>query len=75
MNSGLTQEEWEEILKKYDYKCLACGTKDNVIIDYIIPLGRGVSNKSYNVQPLCESCSSKKGTKLDYRYDPTKRKI
>lgn len=54
---------------KYNYSCLRCNKKDiELTIDHIIPLSKGGSNNIDNIQPLCRSCNSLKGTKvIDYR--------
>jgi 5-methylcytosine-specific restriction endonuclease McrA len=64
----LTNEQWEYVLSLYDHKCLCCGTKYNITVDHIVPLSEGGSHSMSNVQPLCDSCNSRKGTKsTDYR--------
>lgn len=64
-----TKDEWEDVLKKYDYQCLKC-RKGNIklTIDHVVPLSRGGTNFITNIQPLCAPCNSSKGTKtIDYR--------
>lgn len=65
----ITLEEWESVLRKYNYTCLGCGRTDvKLTIDHVIPLSREGKNSLDNVQPLCFSCNSKKHTKiLDFR--------
>ena len=43
--------------------CAICGTEARLTIDHIIPLTRGGSKSSDNLQVLCHSCNSIKGTK------------
>lgn len=64
-----TLAEWETLCKKYDNKCLACGRQNiKLTVDHVIPLCKGGKNSIDNIQPLCQSCNSKKGKKhLDYR--------
>lgn len=62
-------DEWISLCKKFGNKCICCG-KSNVIltVDHIIPLVKGGMNTIDNLQPLCKSCNSKKGTKIiDFR--------
>jgi len=64
-------EQFKALCSKYKDTCLACGSSDKPITaDHIIPLARGGSNDISNIQPLCMSCNSSKGTKIiDYRPD------
>ena len=65
-----TDKEWQELVAKYDGKCLCCGRGDlPMSVDHVIPLSRGGSNYIDNIQPLCRSCNTKKSTKtIDYRH-------
>lgn len=67
----LTNRIWNEIVNFYGNKCLSCGRSDvKITIDHIIPLFYDGKNSVNNVQPLCFSCNSRKGTKtIDYRGD------
>lgn len=51
------------ISERDGYGCRNCGTKDDMTIDHIIPLIKGGKNVLSNLQLLCRSCNSKKGTK------------
>lgn len=56
------------VFKMYGKKCLACGSEENISLDHIIPIHKKGTNTIDNLQPLCKSCNSKKGTKIiDYR--------
>lgn len=71
-NGGkLSNEEWETIKAQYGNKCLGCGTPESEVlltIDHIIPISKGGRNDASNVQPLCQSCNSRKHAKtIDYR--------
>jgi len=70
-STDFTWQDWAEIKEKYDYTCLKCGRREPEIkltIDHIIPLKHGGTNTKDNIQPLCTSCNSSKGTKTeDYR--------
>jgi hypothetical protein len=59
-----TLEEWIEILEKYSYKCVDCGTKENITIDHIKPISKGGKNNKNNIEPRCQSCNAKKQATL-----------
>lgn len=61
-------EDWKAILKLYGTSCLACGEIKPLTMDHIIPIVYGGTHTTDNVQPLCLSCNSSKGTQtIDYR--------
>ena len=64
-----TATEWKELCDRYDNRCLRCGEKKPLTEDHIIPVTvKGTNNYIQNLQPLCQGCNSKKGTKtIDYR--------
>ena len=41
-------------------RCVTCGNSDNLEFDHIIPVSRGGSSTSKNVQLLCAECNRKK---------------
>jgi 5-methylcytosine-specific restriction endonuclease McrA len=73
-NGGtITEKEWSDLKKKYDYTCLCCGRREPEIkltLDHVKPLAKphnGI-NIITNAQPLCGSCNFSKGAKwIDYR--------
>jgi len=64
-----TDAEFQEVCEKYGNQCLMCGRNDiPLTADHVIPLGPPYTDQIDNIQPLCLSCNSKKGTKTtDYR--------
>lgn len=68
LNGGFhTNGEWELLKTQYNFTCPACHKIEPEIKltkDHIISLLRGGSNKIENIQPLCQSCNSKKHTQI-----------
>ena len=72
---SFTTEEWEKLLNQYDH-CPGClrpwdeipilpGKNSPITRDHIIPIAKGGGNRIENIQPLCYSCNSKKGDRLN----------
>ncbi len=64
-----TQEEWNELCKKWNNGCACCKRKIKLTIDHIIPVSKGGNNSIENIQPLCQSCNSKKYLKIIKYYN------
>lgn len=63
-----TADEFSALCEKYQNRCLKCGEEKKLTADHVVPLVAGGSNGIDNIQPLCKSCNSSKGTKtVDYR--------
>jgi 5-methylcytosine-specific restriction endonuclease McrA len=63
-----TYIQWVELCKRYHNKCLSCNKKKRLTPDHVIPISKGGTSNISNIQPLCGSCNSSKGTKIvDYR--------
>lgn len=61
------------IFERDMYRCLACGTHCDLTLDHVVPLSEGGSKKADNLQTLCTSCNSSKGTRsIDYRRNAAK---
>lgn len=71
VGDNYTAIEWRELQEYYEFHCLSCLKQEPEIklhADHVIPLDRGGSNAITNIQPLCEICNKRKGTKtIDYR--------
>lgn len=50
----------------YGHRCAICGDSESKLtVGHIIPLSRGGSNGQWNIRPECQSCNSRKHSKLD----------
>jgi 5-methylcytosine-specific restriction endonuclease McrA len=64
--------EWNELCQRHGNRCLCCGEAKALTVDHVIPLSHGGTDYIDNIQPLCQSCNSKKGTRhTDYRIRDT----
>ena len=59
-NGKFTKEEWLEILKEYDYRCIYCGSKERITVDHALPICKGGTNHKDNIVPACYECNVKK---------------
>ena len=55
----------KKIFKRDGRICKHCKTNKNLTLDHIIPISKGGQNILENLQILCKSCNSKKGTKIE----------
>ena len=66
-----TEREWQQIVATAGGKCLRCGASGpgvKLTKDHVVPLAEGGTNYASNLQPLCTSCNSWKGTReIDFR--------
>lgn len=67
----LTSRQWVAILDFYGYRCLSCGTTEEITLDHVVPVSLGGTTDVMNVQPLCFLCNCRKYNKTtDYRESP-----
>jgi len=71
--TGVSVEQWEEILVKFNRRCAYCGvtaegTKQKYLTqEHIIAISNGGEHSPYNVVPACQSCNSSKQDRLSYK--------
>ena len=56
------------IKEKFGWKCIKCGSIENVSIDHIIPILKGGKDELFTLQPLCKSCNSNKGAMKNSKF-------
>ena len=64
---NIDKQAWEYKLILLENCCQICGVKmdkSEITIDHIIPLSKNGGNYIDNLQPLCQSCNSRKGNKI-----------
>jgi len=54
----------EAIFKRDNFKCLNCGSSEELTIDHIVPKSQGGGNNYGNLQTLCQMCNKYKGCKV-----------
>jgi 5-methylcytosine-specific restriction endonuclease McrA len=73
---SFTAAEWKHLCQIYDNRCLACDKQKPLTADHVIPIAKGGTSDISNIQPLCQSCNSKKGVSTtDYRDDRAPRQL
>lgn len=56
----LTDAQWREIIRRFDYRCAYCGLKTKLTIDHITPISKGGPHTASNVVPACHKCNTRK---------------
>lgn len=56
-----SDEERRFILDRDGWRCVWCGSQDQLEIDHVIPFSRGGACSVENAAVLCRSCNARKG--------------
>lgn len=49
------------------YKCVRCGSREDLALDHVYPWSKGGPDTPDNLQTLCRSCNSSKGDRVEGR--------
>jgi 5-methylcytosine-specific restriction endonuclease McrA len=67
----LTIEQWNDIRRFYNYRCVYCGENKLLTQDHIVPVSKGGEHTASNIVPACRSCNSSKGNReLKFTVEP-----
>lgn len=73
--SDMSSARWDTILQSQNNKCNLCHKrftqKRPPTQDHILPISKGGSLQSWNIQALCLSCNASKQAKIDTSYIQT----
>jgi 5-methylcytosine-specific restriction endonuclease McrA len=59
ISHSIQKKVWE----RDAYRCVNCGSHIDLTVDHIVPESKGGTLDMDNLQTLCRSCNSRKGTK------------
>ena len=67
----------QDIQRLMAQPCFACGSRENLTVDHIVPIARGGKHAVGNLMTLCGSCNSSKGSMLwtEWRFSNTPRAL
>ena len=60
ISSNVKREVWRRDMGR----CSKCGSREKLEYDHIIPVSKGGSNTSRNIELLCQSCNRKKAAQI-----------
>ena len=66
--AGLPLNDWETVLKEFDYKCAYCGNDEDLEQDHLVPVNKGGTYTVENIVPACRHCNASKGSKDAFKW-------
>jgi hypothetical protein len=61
----ISPEVREFVMARDGYRCVLCGTKENLTLDHIYPWSKGGPDTEDNLRVLCRSCNSTKRDRVN----------
>lgn len=61
----ITFDELVSVYERGGWKCVACGSDNDLHTDHIVPMSVGGTNAPDNLQVLCEQCNCSKRNKTN----------
>ncbi|TQL56536.1 HNH endonuclease [Rarobacter faecitabidus] len=62
--AGVTERDWNRLVRRYDSKCAYCGETKPLTVDHVVPISRGGRHSIGNVLPACLPCNTSKRDRL-----------
>jgi len=53
-----------DVWRRDQGKCAKCGSREKLEYDHIVPISKGGSNTTRNIELLCENCNRQKGSNI-----------
>jgi hypothetical protein len=53
----------KQVMERDAYRCVTCGTHEDLCCDHIIPESKGGPTTYENLQTMCRPCNSRKGAR------------
>jgi hypothetical protein len=50
-----------QVFARDGYRCVICGSTDDLSVDHVLPIARGGTNDEWNLQTACMRCNRLKG--------------
>ena len=64
IRKAITEKERQAIFDRNNWRCVECGSEENLQVDHIIPFSKGGTTDLDNLQTLCRTCNRKKSNKV-----------